>query len=210
MKSNNFLRRYTKLPYLIDFLSTGQLFLPNPRIWDDRNDSFYIEEYLKINEINDAYALCLTTVPETYHHWKVFSSGSSGVCIVFDKDKLLQVVNATEELKADSVKYKTIKEVERHGLQENWLPFLKRYPYRDESEFRLFVAPKKEITGGEYRVEVPKTALKRIILSPWLPTSVVSHVETLLKSIKDCSNIKVHRSTLIDNEKWRAISPNFT
>ena len=53
------LRRYTELPYLIDYLQSGELALLNPKAWDDRNDSFYIEEYARARELEGIYALCL-------------------------------------------------------------------------------------------------------------------------------------------------------
>ena len=40
-----FLRRYTELPFLIDFLETKEITLLNPSAWDDRNDSYYLQQY---------------------------------------------------------------------------------------------------------------------------------------------------------------------
>lgn len=209
-KDDYFLRRYTELPYLIDYLSTGELFLPSPKTWDDRNDSYYLEQYAKIENLNDTYALCLTEAAETYHHWKVFSSGSSGVCIVFNKEKLIEIANKNSELQIRPVKYKTIKEMREYNIPKNDLPFLKRYPYRDECEYRLFATPSKEVKGGGYRFVVPKTTILQISLSPWLPKSVVGHVKSLLKSIRGCSGIKIYGSTLVENEEWKKFSGKVT
>ncbi|WYX08412.1 hypothetical protein WJ978_21310 [Achromobacter xylosoxidans] len=57
------LRRYTELPYLIDYLQSGELALLNPKAWDDRNDSFYIEEYARAKRLLGIYALCLAEPP---------------------------------------------------------------------------------------------------------------------------------------------------
>lgn len=43
------LRRYTELPHLIDFHQTKELALLNPALWDDRNDSYYIEQFALAN-----------------------------------------------------------------------------------------------------------------------------------------------------------------
>ena len=40
-----FLRRYTELPFLVDFLHTKQLTLLRPINWDDTNDAYYINQY---------------------------------------------------------------------------------------------------------------------------------------------------------------------
>lgn len=45
------LRRYTELPCLIDYLQTKELALLNPALWDDRNDSYYIEMYAQANSL---------------------------------------------------------------------------------------------------------------------------------------------------------------
>lgn len=209
MSSPDFLRRYTELPFLIDFLATGELFLPSPKSWDDRNDSFYLEQYAKLCGLEDVYALCLTEAPETYHHWKVFSSGSSGACIVFDREKFISTIKNIGGVSAEPVKYKTISGMRDVSVLKDELPFLKRHPYRDECEFRLFSAPSKSENGG-LRLAIPKNTISQIILSPWLPKSVVTHVKQLLKGIKGCSNIKVYASTLVENEQWKKFSVNVT
>lgn len=75
-----FLRRYTDLPFLFDYLRTRELALLSPKSWVDKNDSYFVEQYAKAKGFQSTYALCLAEAPETYHHWKVFTTGSSGVC----------------------------------------------------------------------------------------------------------------------------------
>lgn len=203
MKASTVLRRYTELPYLIDYLATGELFLPDPKSWDDRNDSFYLERYAELSGIDKTFALCLTEAPETYHHWKVFSSGASGVCIVFDKTKFLNAVNQIPALKAQPVKYKKMTDMRKASISKEDLPFIKRYPYRDEREFRLFIAPSRPVKTG-FRIAVPKTAISEIVLSPWLAKTVSDHTKSLLNKIKGRSGIKVFRSTLVDNGEWKS------
>lgn len=197
-----FLRRYTELPYVIEFLHTEQLALLNPASWDDRNDSFYIEEYARRSGVKSVYALCLADGAETYHHWRVFSHGSGGACIQFKREAFQAAVAQIPGLRAQAVRYKTLNDlkVEQPTLDE--LPFLKRNAYRDESEFRLFY------TGEEsgipiHRIPMPRNAVDRITLSPWLPDSVAKHVKETLKSIPGCSKVKVYRSTLVENENWK-------
>lgn len=54
-----FLRRYTDLPFLFDYLRTKELALLSPKSWDDKNDSFFVDQYAK------AYGLQSTFVD----HW---------------------------------------------------------------------------------------------------------------------------------------------
>lgn len=196
------LRRYTELPYLIDYLQTKELVLLNPATWDDRNDSHYIKQYANSSGYQSTYALCLAEAAETYHHWRVFSHGGSGVCIEFNKDELLAAVLAVSDLRAEKVKYREIKSLDSSKLSQNNWPFLKRYAFKDEKEFRLFYASKAK-GDPVFRIKVPLTCIKKITLSPWLPESVADHVKKTLTAIKDCGTLRISRSTLIENENWK-------
>lgn len=202
MKTPKALRRYTELPFLVDYLSSGELFLPSPKTWDDRNDSYYLEQYAKLENVDETYALCLTGASETYHHWRVFSSGSSGVCIDFNIDKFKAACGEVPNLISDFVNYKKITELQNQYPDKNELPFLKRHPFRDEIEYRLFIASNEPVNGG-VRIPMPLDAINYIHISPWLHDNVADKVKKLLKSIEDCQNIKMYKSTLIENQKWK-------
>jgi hypothetical protein len=100
---DKYLRRYTDLPFLLDYLRTKELALLSPKMWDDKNDSHYLESYAKTNGFATTYALCLTEASETYHHWKVFTSGANGVCIEFKKEALIKFAEKVSGLRAESV-----------------------------------------------------------------------------------------------------------
>ncbi len=196
------LRRYTELPYLIDFLQSKELVLLNPASWDDRNDSYYIDQFARANNFLSTYALCLAEAPETYHHWRVFSHGSGGACIEFDKSQLIAAANSIPGLRAEEVQYKTIEALRRCAPLQSDLPFLKRYAFVDEKEFRLFYGTNTK-GAPTFRVTLPIEAVRRITLSPWLPASVVDHVKKTLKTIEGCKSLKIYRSTLVENEDWK-------
>ena len=199
------LRRYTELPYVVDFLLTEELALLNPASWDDRNDSFYIEEYARQSGVKSVYALCLADCAETYHHWRVFSPGSGGACIQFKREEFLTAISKVDGLRSEGVKYKTINQLRRAAPSLDELPFLKRYAFKNEGEFRLFYTSK---TDGQtiYRITVPRNCIDRIILSPWLPGEVADGVKKTLKSIPGCSDVKMYRSTLVENEDWKKMA----
>lgn len=199
------LRRYTELPYIIDYLHTEELALLNPASWDDRNDSFFIEEYARQSRVKSVYALCLANCPETYHHWRVFSHGSGGACIQFKQTEFLTAISKVSGLRSEEVKYKTINELRRARPTLNELPFLKRYAFQNEGEFRLFYI--SEVEGPPiYRIHVPRSCIDCIILSPWLPNVVADRVKKTLKSIPGCSDVKMYRSTLVENEDWKRLA----
>jgi hypothetical protein len=201
---STFLRRYTDLPFLFDYLRTKELALLSPKSWDDKNDSFFVEQYAKARGFQSTYALCLAEAAETYHHWKVFTSGSSGVCIEFKKDELIAHALKVPGLRAESVTYKTIKALRESKPKPDQLPFLKRYAFGDEAEFRLFVARKEEFSAP-IRFAVPANVVSRVVLSPWIPKSVSDQVKATIKEINGCKTLKVFRSTLIENEGWKQL-----
>lgn len=196
------LRRYTELPYLIDYLQSKELALLNPALWDDKNDSYYIERFAQDNGLLSTYALCLAEASETYHHWKVFTHGGNGACIEFDKAQLISAASKINNLRAEGVNYRTIDSLRTCAISRTDLPFLKRYAFSDEKEFRLFYGTTEK--GPQvFRLPVPLKAIKRITLSPWLPASVVVHVKSTLKAIDGCKSLKIYKSTLVENESWK-------
>lgn len=203
------LRRYTEITYVIDLLQTRELVLVNPKAWDDRNDSFYIEQYARAAGVSSTCALCLTEAPETYHHWRVFSHGSGGACITFDKSKIIKYAIKHKGVRAESVQYSTIPELRSNPPQTEELPFLKRYAYIDEQEFRLFFGSKRK-NEATFRIPIPLSAIVRITLSPWLPKTVAEHVKNTLKSIRGCGDLRIYTSTLVENETWKRFAENGT
>lgn len=202
-----FLRRYTELPFLIDYLETKEIALLNPRSWDDRNDSYYLQQYGIATGQDSIYSLCLTETNETYHHWRVFSHGASGVCIEFHKGMFIERVGQVDGLSAKPVIYRTLDEMRSTPPKTEELPFLKRYAFGDEMEFRLFLA-KRDSKSATIRVPVGLDAISRIMLSPWLPKEVARQVSSALRSIRGCSKLKIYRSTLVENESWKRFARN--
>jgi hypothetical protein len=199
-------RRYTNLAATIHLLSTRKITLLNPATWDDKNDAYYMAEYKRYKKAATVLALCFAEAPETYHHWKIFSHGSDGVCIEFDKDRLLSTFTMAHKIRTGYVKYKRIDRLEstRHINVEH-LPFLKRLPYRDEREFRVaYVDAKQAVEYQDYPIKI--RWIKRIILSPWMSKALSKSVKNILRSIDGCSSLTITRSTLVENERWKNIT----
>jgi hypothetical protein len=197
-----FLNRYTTLPILLDMLWRKKITLLSPESWDDRNDAYYLERYQAERKLAAVLALCFSTKGETFHHWRVFSHGSSGVCIEFDAKKFLAPVGGDPQFRIGPVKYCRIDELERNPPPLDRWPFLKRLPFADEAEFRIIY----ECSDGpelSRPIDFDIESVRRVTLSPWMPKSVSESVVALIETIPDCSGIYVHRSTLIENGRWK-------
>jgi len=199
-----FLNRYTSLPVLLDILVHKRIVLLKPSSWEDRNDSFFLERYREEKKLDTVLALCFSEKRETFHHWKIFSAGSGGVCVEFDKARLLDGLTAEDGFTLRKVEYAYITDVclNRPKLAD-W-PFLKRKPFEDEGEFRIVYEnkTKKEQTKA---IPIQLSCIRRITLSPWLPEAVSQTVTKVLKQLPDCATIQVGRSSLLETSRWKAV-----
>src|SRR5262249_26604235 len=197
-----FLRRYTNIPALIHLLTGRTITLLDPVSWDDKNDSHFLALYREKKSLATVLALCFTQTTETYHHWRVFADGSSGVCVTFDKDRLLSAMKKQRGVTARAVRYLKLPEIKKRKLKADDLPFLKRFPYGDEREFRIVYAS-KSVKTAFLDIDIPLGCIRRITLSPWIPAVLTGHLKDTLRRIDGCAELKIARSTLIGNEQWK-------
>lgn len=154
--STSLLRRYTSLPSLIHVLQTEGITLLDPKSWDDTNDSYCMSVYREKRELKTLLALCFTETAETYHHWRVFAGDSSGVCVFFNKERLLQAFSKSLGYKAGPVEYKTLPDMRAETPFVAELPFIKRAGYQDECEFRVIYQSKTRMLKGGFNSQVQR------------------------------------------------------
>ncbi|MGQ0457421.1 MAG: hypothetical protein ACT4OU_10205 [Hyphomicrobium sp.] len=201
------LTRYTNLASTIDILRNQRLTLLSPETWNDRNDSSYIAEFKRQKKLQSVLAVCFAESAETYHHWGVFAPGCDGVCIEFEMELIKRAVGKHKEFEARHVNYSTIADVERDPPKDDNLPFLKRWPYEPEGEFRI-IFKSKNVKFDTKFLPISAQCIRHVTLSPWMPNGIVDAVRDTLKSINGCKDIPMHRSGLVDNERWRkAVEP---
>lgn len=200
-----FLKRYTDLPSLIHMLRSQSLTLLDPVTWDDKNDAYYMRVYKEKKKLESLLALCFTQAPETYHHWKVFAAGSGGVCVQFDKALLLKEIGQPKGVRHESITYKKMDDLKDLSLAN--LPFVKRYAFRDEQEYRI-IYENKNLAKKFRELPIELSCISRITLSPWLPKPLVAEVKQTLKSYEDTSEIEIYRTTLNENSRWQKAGKN--
>lgn len=193
------LNRFTILPILIDYLERQKLVLLDPSSWDDKNDTLIIEEYKQQAKIEKLFALCFTHESETIHHWKTFANGSSGCCIEFDGQKLLEIFDKDKSLRHGIVNYKKINDTKPSTFALKDIPFIKRVPYTTENEYRVIWEGK---TGNIFEVEVPLENVRRITFSQQIPEPVFETLKAMLARNYPLLNKKIFRSTVYENKTW--------
>jgi hypothetical protein len=202
--STQFLRRYTDLPALIYMLKEKTITLLDPTSWDDSNDSHFLLVYKRRKGFKTLLAICFTQVEETYHHWRVFAVGSSGVCIKFRRSQLIKAVEKCGGVNTGEVEYLKLKEIQRKKPAIDQLPFIKRHAFEDEREYRvIFESSESDLSQKD--IPIPLSCIARITLSPWAQKSLTEHVAEVLRGIDGCKNIEIVTSTLICNNEWKRI-----
>jgi hypothetical protein len=199
--TKKFLRRYTSLPVVIRMLKTGKITFLNPATWDDKNDSYFMGLYKEARRLRSLLALCFSQETETYHHWRVFADGSSGVCISFNKPELIKAVKGHSGVTVREVSYLRLNNLESETRKADDLPFIKRAPFEPESEFRFIYESKKDVCDF-LDVDIPLSCIDRIYLSPWMPEAVADSVKEVLNLVPTSTKFKITRSTLIQNDTW--------
>jgi hypothetical protein len=165
MQPTKWLNRYTTLPIAIDILTQKSITLLDPKSWEDHNDSYYLEKYKGRKKLKSLLALCFTSHTETFHNWKVFAGGTSGVCIQFNTDKIINSIKSIPGIEYKMVQYHLIRDVKKNPPPLDDWPFIKRSPYKDEREFRIIY---KNSTSVELSKKLPicLDCIEKITLSP--------------------------------------------
>lgn len=201
------LKRYTSIPALIYLLRNKALTLLDPKSWDDTNDSYCLSLYKEKKKLTTLVALCFSETAETYHHWHVFAGDTSGACITFDRQKLLEGLTPDRGFRYGSVKYFSLDDMRRDPPKLSMLPFAKRVGYQHESEFRLLYEHKTRLQKPK-NVPLSIGCIRKITLNPWMPAPLVSTMRQTISSIEGCQHLNkyVFRSTLTGNREWKALA----
>jgi len=202
--SSSVLKRYTSLTAAIDMLVHERITLLSPSSWEDKNDIAFMDAYRQKRGIPKVFAACFTQASETFHHWGVFANGNEGVRISINKPEFLRSLVGQHCYLWNDVSYKTLDQLaDLKTLSVYELPFLKRFAFKDELEFRL-ICESTDPYAAFHHVPLRREWITSIALSPWLPTNLVDTMKEVLPKLPGCSNVRVIRTNIRDHQKWQA------
>jgi hypothetical protein len=200
------IRRYISIPALIDTLRRQELAIPNPDNWDDRNDQLFMRLYKNHREAKGLYGMCAALCGETYHHWKIFAGGASGACLVLKRQPLEAYLDRSQQytrIRHAEVDYLKLKEVkELSSVEINDLPFLKRYGFKDEDEYRIVIETTEDQHPAIF-IKCPHEWIGAVYLNPWLYENQAQSLIETIREIPGCKKIKIKRSQLTNSTTWR-------
>lgn len=78
---------------------------------------------------------------------------------------------------------------------------MKRITYRDEKEYRVIFQSHE--AGKSAEIPFSTDTIRRITLSPWLPRPVAENVTEIIRSLPECTELEIVRSSLLENARWR-------
>jgi hypothetical protein len=204
-----YVHRYTKLRYVEEYLARQEMGFRPPDAWEDKNDSYFLSLYG--NYIGkDVYCCCFTSSAETFHHWRIFSEYKEsenkedfGARMTFDHSALQSAFNE-QGVTLRQVKYVKVGDLGRETVGPHDLPYVKRIGFADEREYRAIVSvPRGSCEALTVKsVRIPLPALRSISLSPFCPDQSSEWVRCIRGNLS--SDVRVGRSRLIDNARWRS------
>ena len=196
------LRRYTTLPVLIDMLVREQITLVGYDHWVDANDRRALELYQEALHYGFVGALCVTVAPETFHHWQIFAEGQSGVCVSFDRARLEAHMAGRTLFIPRPVEYVQLDDIGTVDASDiHVLPFLKRYGFRDEREYRVrgFAVEERQ------SMPIPLTPdlIERVTFSPAAHPNIVASLKVALRALPAWRDLRIGRSLLTSSVAWQ-------
>jgi hypothetical protein len=195
------IRRYTTLPVLLDVIERQCLTLLPPDSWADRNDREVMQKYKQRNKLSCLLAVCFSHGDETIHHWSAFAQGSAGCRIDFDLPALISSIQKEDGFRHGKVAYRKLNKLRKMDLSDENFPFIKRWPYRIEEEYRIIFESKDDTNSElkEKKIEMSKESIRSITLSQDMPESVFKSIKAQLgKKLGK----RISRSTLFENKVW--------
>ncbi|MVO78784.1 hypothetical protein GON01_12675 [Sphingomonas sp. MAH-20] len=193
---------------MIDMLVRKQLTLLSYRTWIDANDRRALQLYQDNLNYGFVGAMCLTQAAETFHHWQVFASGDAGVCVVFNRARFEALFAARPHFRARSMEYVLLDQIDEiEAVDIDRLPFLKRWGFRDEREFRVIgfaVEQCNSLCAG-----FEPSLVERVIMSPFAHPNLVESARAALQNIPGWEGLRIVRSQLTDNQSWQTALTSF-
>jgi hypothetical protein len=190
------------------------LALDSPQLWRnlpalDKNDRGSMEAYQQRTG-RMVYVLCLTTGNETNLYWDSLGGGAD--CrIEFMGRKLVKSLSAGPGIRSGRVVYKKIPELEtaikQNTLNTDDIPFVKRWPYREEKEYRIiWEGTKTKNPPPVKEFDISLTSIASITISDTIPETLFNSIKEIIKAAGQAARTedlpRISQVTVHGNNRW--------
>lgn len=212
------INRFIELEHVYDMLQNKRLIFPTHHSWDDKNDVELINEYQKRKGIKKIFLYCCLNESETIHHWEYFfkregKKDAVGCCVEFKREELISCLKKEVKRKGGKfrhakVKYKKIGEIDSSKIQIGDMPFIKRWPYRYEKEYRLIwegedsedIIKIKSAELLQWRFDL--SIIKRITVSGKISEEEFKSIKEKILGFSGGGCIEVNHSKVYEYPRW--------
>lgn len=131
-----------------------------------------------------------------------------GVRIKFDRSQLIEAIGKHRGVRFGDVDYitharlKALASVRKGTDPIPRLPFIKRYGFRDESEFRIVYESKTRSVSTQ-SIPIPISCINRIIFSYKLNYGDYRAIRSELRLMDGCQGLDIRRSNLTESKTWQ-------
>jgi len=191
------LNRFTTIEKMLGIVRTEEILMSDPSYWEDRNDALLMELYQAKKHLAALYAVCFTQGDETIYHWSAFTQKSEACCIEYFADDVIAEYSAKPGWTARAIEYVKINEMKHKVKEIGQIPFVKRYPYRNEDEFRIIF--ESSVPVKRPSLKISRRKIRKITINQHLPVEIFDMIK---KSIELEWAIDVRRSTVVKNDRW--------
>ncbi len=132
------------------------------------------------------------------HPWKAFADSSSGCYLKIDSDNINRKISNNDGFRQGEVKYIKMWDLKKETISINDIPFLKRWPYRDEKEYRYIFESDEE--KGKVAIPIGLDDIISITFSEKMPEHTFSAIKDMIKFRYKIS--RIYRTTIYKNEIW--------
>ncbi|MBL4808126.1 MAG: DUF2971 domain-containing protein [Rhodobacteraceae bacterium] len=208
------LKKYMKIERLKDALENKRIYLSgqeDQEKWEDGNDRELVNIYRKQKKLSDVRVTCFNAAADKYHFWDIFGGRDKGVCLRFNRRKLLaniKELDGNQKLRGKDVEYYNIKRFEKEGKFEN-LAFSKRSFYSDENEYRVICDVSAGGSLSPRYLRFCGDALEQVYFNSWISHSAYTELRAkYLVVLKNANmgHVTIHRSRVTSYAKWRDIA----
>jgi hypothetical protein len=131
-----------------------------------------------------------------------------GVRIRFDRAQLIEAISKHHGVTCDDIDYitharlKALAKVRKGTDPISKLPFIKRYGFRDESEFRIIYESKTRSVSTQ-PIPIPISCIDRIVFSYKLNYRDYRTIRSELRLMDGCQGLDIRRSNLTESKTWQ-------
>ena len=123
------------------------------------------------------------------------------MCIEFHRGNLIDKFKTQNGFLHGYVEYVLLKDLRQYPPAFDDLPFIKRFAYQGESEYRFIFTSTEKEKKIEY-ISIDIDDIKQIVINPWVESPVYESMRLTIAETSGWKKVKMRKSTVTKNDVW--------